>query len=405
MSNINIITTKKFKDVVVNLRFANQDQSKKTQRALLALMLVDRSAKYNNKVLMNSKLNEMFGASLHSSVRDYGQAHILDLSLGVLNEKFVKADLLEEQIELLYQLVYYPLLSEDVFLEAKQVLEDIYNRESDNLGSYANKQALKIAGEGFPLAENRIGTLEKLEKLTLKDIKNELESILENDVLHITVIGDVNKESTKKLIESRFTNNKKYSSFKHNYLVKSEDVIYKTEYKDTQQAYMTLVYDTNTLNIGKDYWVLQIMSMILGQLPNSFLFQEVREKHSLSYTISSNVRGYDGIMHINAGVRLDSIDKAIEISKAQVLRLQAGDFSDELFDSAITMLIDQIYKTDDSNRRMIDSYYRRQILNEDYDTKKLISLISDISAEEVVEIANKLKLNTVYKLVRKDNNE
>lgn len=404
MSEVSIISTKKFKDVVISLRFASENQNTKTQRALLSLMLSDRSSKYNSKVKMNQKLDNMFGANLSSSVFDYGQAHIIEFSFGVLNEKFVKADLLSDQIDMLYEIVYHPLLSMEVFLEAKQVLEDILNRDTDNLASYTRKQALKLAGEGYPLANNRIGTLEALASVTLDDVKAELASMLLNDVLNIIVIGDVEKEKTEKMILNRFTTNIKNDTFKNNYLVKSESVKEKTEIKDTQQAYMTIVYDTNTLNIGAQYWHLQIMSMILGQLPNSFLFQEVREKRSLCYSIGANVSGYDGTMIISAGVRLDSVDQAIELSQAQVVRIINDEFSDDLFQSAITMLINGIYKTDDSNRRMIDSQYRRLILNEDYDTDGLIQLIKTISRQDVVAVASKLKLNTIYKVVGDKNN-
>lgn len=405
MSQVSIISTKKFKDVVVTLRFAKNDQSKNTERALLALMLSDRSSTYNTKVKMNRKLDNMFGATLHSSVRDYGKAHIIDLSLGVLNEKFVKANLLLDQLELLSELIYKPLLSEEVFSEAKQVLTDMLNRDSDNLSSYTTKQALKVAGAGYPLEFNRIGSLEVLENLTLADIKAEMESMLASDVLNIIVVGDVDKEETLKLIDNYFTFKSKNLSFESSYLLRSSKVKNEIEYKDTQQAYLTIVYDTNTLNVGKDYWSLQMMSMILGQLPNSFLFQEVREKRSLCYSIRSNVRGYDGVMTISAGVRSNSVDEAIDLSIKQVDRIVNGEFNDGLFDSAKVMLIDSIYKTDDSNRRMIDSEYRKIILDEDYSTDDLVEIIKDISRDDIVEVAKRLNLNTIYKVVRKDKDE
>ena len=55
MSQVSIISTKKFKDVVVTLRSAKNDQSNNTERALLALMLSDRSSTYYTKVKMNRK--------------------------------------------------------------------------------------------------------------------------------------------------------------------------------------------------------------------------------------------------------------------------------------------------------------------------------------------------------------
>lgn len=402
MSKISIISTKKFKDVVITLRFANQDKTRKTQRALLALMLSDRSDKYNSKVKMNQKLDNMFGAVLSSSVHNYGQAHVLDVSLGVLNEKFVKADLFEDQIKLLYQLIYKPLLSEVVFKEAKQVLKDMLMRESDDLSSYCTKQALKIAGSDYPLAYERIGSLEALENITLDDVKVEMTNLLSNDVLNIVVVGDVKEDLTRDLLNKYFVDNNKNDSFKNNYLLKSEKAQEIVVEKDTKQGYFTIVYNTHTLNVGKDYWALQLMSMILGQLPNSFLFQEVREKRSLCYSIRSTVRGYDGIMYINAGVRLDSVDEAVKLSKEQVARVIRDEFSDSLFNSAKTMLIDSVYKTDDSNRRMIDSQYRKIILDQDINTEELIKIINNVKRADIVEMAKRLELNTTYKLVGKD---
>lgn len=400
MNRISIIPLKKFKDVVVTLRFASENQNNKTQRSLLALMLSDRSQKYDSKVKMNKKLDNMFGATLTSSVHNYGQAHVLDLSLGVLNEKFVKSDLFQDQIELLHELLYRPLLNENVFLEAKQVLKDMILREIDNLQSYANKQALKIAGQDYPLAYDRLGNLEALDKIDLKDVLKEMDSLLLNDVLNIIVVGDVNKEKTENLLNKHFTDNFKNTDFKSNYLIKSSKIKQIEESRDINQAYLTIVYNTHTKNTGKDYWALQLMSMILGGLPNSFLFQEVREKRSLCYTIRSTIRGYEGIMTIDAGVRLDSIDQAVDISIAQVDRLLKGDFTDELFISAKKMLIDSMYKTDDSNRRMIVSHYRNIILKENFTTLDLIEIVSKINRSDIVRLAKKLELNTIYKLVR-----
>ena len=375
-----------------------------TVRSLLSLMLSDRSQKYDTKVKMNQKLDKMFGATLNSSVSNYGQAHVLDISLGVLNEKFVKSDLLNDQINLLHQLIYHPLLNNSVFNEAKQVLKDMLLRETDNLSSYTTKQALRVAGKGFPLEYNRLGNLKELENVTLKDVEAEMQSLLINDVLDIIVIGDVEEVYTKALLNKRFVDNNTNHNFESNYLVKTKEVSEVLEKRDTQQAYLTIVYNTNTLNVNIEYWALQLMSMILGGLPNSFLFQEVREKRSLCYSIRSTVRGYDGIMYISAGVRLDSIDEAINLSIKQVKRLLKDEFSDELFESAKSMLVDSIYKTDDSNRRMVDSQYRKIILDEDINTKELVALVNSIKRSQIVDAANKLELNTIYRLVREDEN-
>ena len=44
-----------------------------------------------------------------------------------------------------------------------------------------------------------------------------------------------------------------------------------------------------------------VMNSLLGQSPTSLLFEEVREKHSLCYSISSYLIQFDGALIITLG--------------------------------------------------------------------------------------------------------
>lgn len=400
MDNISIINTDKFKDVLITLRFASEKKYNNTIRTLLSIMLVDKTKNYNSKSLMRKKLDNMFGATLNSNTRSYGQSHIIEVSLSILNAQYVKEDLLDSAIEFLSEIIYNPLLNKEVFAEAKLALNDMLERESDNLGSYTLFEAMKVAGENYPLAYMRNGDLESLKSTSLEDVIEVYNELINKDNLSIIIVGDVKENNVNNLFNKYFkVHNTK--AFKHNYLVKSESVKEVVATKETLQAYYSIIYNTNTLNEGRDYWTLQLFSMVLGGLPNSLLFMEVREKRSLGYSISAGVVGYDGVLYINGGVLLDSVDLAVDVSLDQVERIKNNDFDISIFEAAKVMLINSIYQGEDVSRRIVDSHYRNLILNENTNTEKLVELINDIDVLEIVDIASKLQLNTIYKLINK----
>lgn len=397
MNNIKIIKASKFKDTLISLRFATQKNSNVAARAILSIMLSDRSAKYSSKVLMNEKLDNMFGATLSSSVFNYGNAHVIELSLSTLSQRYVDENLLEAQVEMLSDLIYEPLLDEDLFNEAKDMLLDLIAREQESLGSYVANESLRIAGKNFPLETSRYGDLATVTKTTLDDVKNVYAQMINDNNLNVIVVSDEDETVILDLFKKYFRQHNQ-SAFESNYLVTNTSTEPVVIVKSIPSPYYSIVYNTHTSNVGREYWALQLMSMVLGQLPSSFLFQEVREKRSLAYSVRSLVAGYDGVLIITAGIREGHTDEAVELSIAQVERIKNNEVSPQLFEAAKVMLKNSMRQTEDSSRRIIDSEYRKIILDENLDTNDLIALVDDIKLEEIVEIANRLELNTILKM-------
>jgi len=71
-------------------------------------------------------------------------------------------------------------------------------------------------------------------------------------------------------------------------------------------------------------YALKVMSIILGENMSSRLFQVVREKHGLAYSIHSSTQLFDdtGVLDVQAGVDCDRIPKALEVILAEVNRLK-----------------------------------------------------------------------------------
>ena len=81
-------------------------------------------------------------------------------------------------------------------------------------------------------------------------------------------------------------------------------------------------------------YVMQMVSYILGALPSSKLFANVREKMSLCYYCSSSYSTPKQAMIISSGVEHDNLEKAKAAILEQLTAIQNGDISDAELESA-----------------------------------------------------------------------
>lgn len=71
-------------------------------------------------------------------------------------------------------------------------------------------------------------------------------------------------------------------------------------------------------------YALKVLSIILGENMSSRLFQVVREKHGLAYSIHSSVQLYDdtGVLDVQAGVDRRRVGKALDLMLRETARLR-----------------------------------------------------------------------------------
>ena len=86
---------------------------------------------------------------------------------------------------------------------------------------------------------------------------------------------------------------------------------------------------------------------------------------------------------------------AIKLIKDTLNKMGKGIFSDEDLNNAIQTIISAIEVSEDSNTGIINNYYAQSLVNADnLDIK--IKKYSNITKEDVVNIAKKIKMDTIY---------
>ena len=135
---------------------------------------------------------------------------------------------------------------------------------------------------------------------------------------------------------------------------------------------------------------------LLGGSANSKLFQNVREKASLAYTASSNYVRFKSNIYIKAGIEIQNYEKAIKIIKEQLESMRNGEFTEEEIENEKKAIISGIDLIDDEQDASIVYFYGQEISNNHVELEDYKQRIKNVTKDQILNIAKKIKINTIY---------
>ncbi len=135
----------------------------------------------------------------------------------------------------------------------------------------------------------------------------------------------------------------------------------------------------------------RVLSYLLGTLPNSLLFTEIREKRNLCYSIYSNLMHYDGVLSIHTGISKKQRNLVLELIDKQIEVIKNDKFSDNLFNSAKSLLKNNYSAIEDDVSSWMNITFSAWLLDKTYDLKKIVEEIDRVDRKSIVNIAKSLK--------------
>lgn len=385
---MNYISSNKFSDVSVAIRTQLPlERSTITAYNVLVYMLKTKTELFKTKQALISNLNEAYGMKLACGLSSYGADLILTTRI-----QYIRSDWIEEEDyihkikEITDQVLFHSVLDEASFEEAKYLYRNKLTRILDDPDGLAIYTCLTTLNTNHEISIPIQGSLDDLDQLTLQDIQNVYSAYLKADK-HIFVCGCLDEEMKTYL--ERMDSSSKLNSTRS--LLPILDYQEEIIEKNISQSSIALVYATSTDILSEDYYKMFVMNSLLGQSPTSLLFEEVREKHSLCYSISSYLIQFDGALIITLGTNKENIEKAIDLINQQIQRIIDLDFDPELLNTAKKDCIDSLIVAQDYPFSQIDQRFMDVLLSRDTDRDKKIKNIQKVSLEDVSAAAKKLK--------------
>ncbi|NCC54093.1 MAG: insulinase family protein [Erysipelotrichia bacterium] len=413
MNNVKIIHDQKFKNTIISVRFLSPlDESKVMSKILLANLLNDVCAKYDTKQKVSNHLDKMYGSSFSVTSNIIGNAQVIIAKVKSIHADYIhgKINLLEEQFRLLNEFLLHPLMKQQSFLkerldEAKSVQSAYMKRSLDDPSTFCMLEALKVAGEGQPLGKGVNPSYEAIEKVSLDDVNDEYQALLNDYQVDILVFGNVDEKEVKELCERYLPtfNRVQKENVKVNYtLAYQEKEKRYYGYRNITQSYITSIYTTSISNDDPDFKALRVANAIFGQLPSSLLFQNVREKNSLCYSIYSAINAYDGIIGVSTGVDHVNIDKTLQLIEEQYQCMRDGNFEDELIEVSKKMIVNSLLSSNDDMDSILALEYRNILLKQKENLSQVIAGIQSVSKQDIIRVMQKCQYVTSYIVTAKE---
>ena len=402
--NLHLIKTNKFK--TIDIRICFRDEIKKediTIRNMLSSLMTYSTDTYPTKRELVLKEEDLYAASVYTKNYRSGRFSVVNFYLSMLNEKYTEKGMYEESIKFLSDIIFNPNFNKkDEFNDAYKFLYESATKSLKGIKEHGSEYSTIRMFEEIddnPYSYRDIGYLEDLKKINLDSLKEYYNKLITSSLVDIVVIGDINKE-IEDLIEKYF-DFKTYKRPKVNPIITHDKLRKKVkvvkEENESSQSKLSVACKIGKLSQFERNFALTIYNMILGGNSESKFFQIIREKNSLAYYVYSSLNKLDSLMLIRAGISKDNYDKTIKLIKELMKEMEEGKFSLDDIKIAQENYISLLNEIEDNSDAIVESYLANELLGlGDLEERK--KQIMKVTKEDVINIAKKVKLDTIFLL-------
>lgn len=401
---LHIVKTEKFKTNTIVWKMKTPLTNENvTMRALLPYVMQSSSKAYPSTSKLRSYLDELYGANLYVDVSKKGEYQIISFSLEIANEKFLSdpEPLLKKGLELIAGILVNPHAENGAFDKAtvekeKRTLKQRIQAVYDDKMRYSNFRLVQEMCKGEPYALHVNGEIDDIAAINEQNLYSYYEQAFAEDELDLYIIGDVQEDEVQTIAEGLLQFNKRTPKKAESTLsVDVEEKVVK-EKDDVKQGKLNIGYRTNVMYGDKEYFALQVFNGIFGGFSHSKLFLNVREKASLAYYVASRLESHKGLMMVMSGIEFNNFDTAVNIIREQMQAMQEGDFTEEEVAQTKAVIQNQMLETLDTSRGMVEVLYHNVVSEQKVNLDDWLQGMDSTTKEEIIEVAKKVKMDTIY---------
>jgi len=216
-------------------------------------------------------------------------------------------------VDLLSDIVVHPAFPEDeIDREKKVILEEIKMVE-DTPDDLVHELFTQHFWQGHPLARPILGTKETVESFGPDTLRDYFHGVYAAPNLIVSAAGNIQHAQVRDLIEKAFEQLPREAA-PHSDAVPTVVPQVVIRAKELEQSHVCLGTNSYPQNHG-DRYVSYIMNTVLGGSMSSRLFQNVREKRGLAYSVFSGLSAYRdaGNITIYAGCANSAVREVVDL--------------------------------------------------------------------------------------------
>lgn len=402
--NLYYIKDDKYKTVLASMYLHRPVRREEvTKNSLLAGVLRSGTESYPSMLEINRRLESLYGTVYDVAVSRKGAVQSLCSTISVIDEKIAGENVLPAAMELMFDFMFSPVLENGAFVEKyvetekknlKESIEGIVNDKR----AYATMRCLELMCKGESAGISEYGYVEDLDEINGENLYAHYKNIISTSPIDIFIVGDCNIERVKDAIAENIA--------KHKFSI-SPIALEEGKIKEVSERYEEEIFDVvqgklvmglRTFTDFKDelYFPLLVGNSIFGSGTHSKLFNNVREKSSLAYYVSSKLDKFSGIMLISAGIEFENFSRAKEEIIKELNDVKAGIFDDNDINASKIFLENQFRSYFDSPHLMNSFNLGNILYGSSMTVDEAIERVKGVTKAQIEEAFKRVTLDTVY---------
>ncbi|MBQ3192606.1 MAG: insulinase family protein [Oscillospiraceae bacterium] len=389
------------------LSFQLVRQMKKEEAALNALLpsvLLRGTRSCPDLRSITEHLDELYGASVSPLVRRVGDYQTTGVYCGFMDDRFALPgdQVLRPMLGFLEEILLESPLENGSFLpsfvesEKKNLISTIESERNDKR-TYSMNRLLRIMCREDTFGLPRLGETEQVAAITPQSLYDHYRKILRTSPIEIFYVGSAEADRLTELLMPMLSKLQRccgtllpQTAF---HPCEERDEV---ETMDVSQGKLCMGFTVPVTNRMPEFAAMQVMNVIYGSGMTSKLFQNVREKMSLCYSIGSGYYGTKGILIVHAGIDFDKEQQ----TRAEVLRqldaCREGEITPQELKAAKEALLSSLRGTHDSPGAIENFYSTAAMSGLIYSHAEYMRAVEQVTVEAVADCARQVRLHTTY---------
>ena len=401
--------TDKFKTGCLSASLLTQlSRERASENAVLPYVLRRGTAMLPDMRAISARLDGLYGAVVEPVVRKLGEIHSVGFLASFPEDRFLPGDtdVLSSVVDLCAQMWLSPNTRGGLFLpdyvdsERGKLLERLEALRNDRR-SWALRRLIENMCAFEDFAVSSLGSAEEAESIHYVKLTKDYRTLLAESPMELFYCGSRDADSVAQAVESalmllpRGEINEDLGTDVRMNALEAQPRFF-TEEMDVTQGSLAMGFRLGRCMEEPDEAAIRVFNAVYGGCPTSKLFANVREKLSLCYYASSSVDIHKGIMCVGSGIDFDKYEPAVEEILAQLEAVRRGEITAEELEGAKKSAANGLRTVEDSPLGLEGFYLSQTIQGLDASPMDLAALVEDVTADEIVRIAQGVETDAVY---------
>ena len=406
---LTILPADQFKTSRITINFIlPSDRQSATAFALLPSLLERCYAGCPDMTLLSRKLASLYGANLSADTSVQGENRVVSISICGIKEQYALhgEGLTAAYADILFGTAFDPCITQGRFDEEavaieRQKLRELLEGEINNKRSYCVQQARRLFFGEAPAGVERNGYLGDLDGIDGKVLARAYDRMVRTARVEVLVLGADPQEVERRLLDCLDRIDRAPERVLPAIAMPPRAPVFRTEAVEAVQGKLCLFFTAGRTLSGEEMDRMRLAGAILGSLPSSRLFRNVREKQSLCYYCACGFSQLTSALCIDSGIEPKDADRAREAILHELDALAHGPIGEEELREAKVSYLGALRAVGDS-LASIEAWAFREILRGSFKTpQEVAGAIEKTGAEEIHQVLSLFRLSVCYLLTTK----